>query len=280
MLRRILLLSIIAVSANSMAWQHHHRYNNYPTPTPTPAPAPTPTPTPTPAPVSGVGMLVPAYFDPAWDQTDWNTLISMAGQAPLMAIMNPNSGPGTSQNQGYATNVNAVNAAGGKVLGYVHTSYGARALSTVEQDVDTFFSWYNIKGIFLDEMAGTATSANLAYYQQLASYIRTHHPGMTIVGNPGGAVAEAFVTDKVADIFVDAEDVQSNVNSMSQPSWVNNFPASTFAEMSIQSGNDATETAWLVANRHIGWVYTTTLALTPDPYAALPSDFSAEVQAR
>lgn len=228
---------------------------------------------------STIGLLVPAYFDPSADQTDWNTLISAASQAPLMAIMNPNNGPGTSQNSAYTSNVNAINSAGGKVLGYVHTSYGARALATVEQDVDTFFSWYPIKGIFIDEMAGTATSANLAYYEQLAAYIRSKHPNMVIVGNPGGAFAEAFVTNKVADVFVDAEDVESNVNSMAQASWATSFPAATFAEMAIQSTADASETAWLVKNRHIGWVYTTTLPLNPDPYQALPSDFFSEIPA-
>lgn len=218
---------------------------------------------------------MPAYFDPVADKQDWNTLISAANQTSLIAIMNPNSGPGTSVDQNYVNNVNSINSAGGKVVGYVHTSYGARALADAEKDVDNFFAWYNIKGIFLDEMAATASSANLSYYKALAAYIRGKSASAIIVGNPGGAFDEAFVTNKVCDIFVDAEDIQSNVHNMAQPTWVNNYAATTFAAMSIQTSGDASETAWLKSHRRMGWVYTTTLPFNPNPYGALPSDFAS-----
>jgi hypothetical protein len=226
-----------------------------------------------------VGLLIPAYFDPASDQVDWNAMISAASQVPLMAIMNPNNGPGSSASQAYSSNIDAINAAGGKVLGYVHTSYGSRALADAEADVDTFYSWYNVKGIFLDEMANTSTSANQSYYTQLASYIHSHHPGAVIVGNPGASFPEAMITNKWADVFVDAEDIQSNVHNMTQPSWVNNYPATSFAAMSLQTSGDASETAWLVNNRHVGWTFTTTLPLDPNPYGSLPGDFSSVIPA-
>lgn len=224
---------------------------------------------------SKLGLLVPAYFDPTADQKDWNTLISAAGQTSLIAIMNPNSGPGTSANQAYVNNVNSINSAGGKVVGYVHTSYGSRSLADCEKEVDNYFAWYNVKGIFLDEYAASATTANLNYYKALAAYIRGKSATATIVGNPGGSFDQGFVSNQTADIFVDAEDIQSNVHNMTQPSWVSSYAPGTFAAMSLQTSGDPTETAWLKSHRRMGWVYTTTLSLNPNPYSALPSDFAS-----
>ena len=46
-------------------------------------------------PALGLGLLVPAYFYPLWwnsTANQWDDLIEAAGQVPLVAIMNPNSG--------------------------------------------------------------------------------------------------------------------------------------------------------------------------------------------
>jgi hypothetical protein len=220
---------------------------------------------------------VPAYFDPSADQADWNTLITAAAQVPLIAVMNPNSGPGGAADPSYASTIIELNNAGGQVIGYVHTSYGGRLLSDVEQEVASYVSWYAVKGIFIDEMASSATTANLDYYEQLASYIRTQLPGATIVANPGGAFDQAFADHQTADIYIDLEDTQANVHAATQAAWEAGFPASTFAEISIETTGDSAETAWLVANRRLGWLYTTTLPLNPNPYATLPADFTASL---
>jgi len=66
------------------------------------------------------GIVVPAYFYPGslWSSMNW-----AAGRVPLVAIMNPNSGPGTTQDPQYVAAVNSLRAADGKVIGYVSTSY-------------------------------------------------------------------------------------------------------------------------------------------------------------
>ena len=74
--------------------------------------------------VSGrLGLLVPAYIYPvaggAWDQ-----LAAVASTVPLIAIVNPNSGPGTASDPNYVSAINNVRAAGGGVIGYVPTDYG------------------------------------------------------------------------------------------------------------------------------------------------------------
>ncbi|MBS2027020.1 MAG: spherulation-specific family 4 protein [Deltaproteobacteria bacterium] len=220
---------------------------------------------------------MPAYWDPSADPDDWATLTSTASQVPLIAIMNPNSGPGSGPDTQYSDAIDAINTAGGSVVGYVHTSYGARPTADVESEIDDYFAWYNVQGIFFDEMANDATSAHLSYYEEIATYVRSNHPGSTIIANPGASFDEAFETNAVADIFVDEEDVQTNVHAATQAPWEAGYPASTFAEMSLQTTGDVAEIAWLVANRHAGWFYATTLDYSPNPYSALPSDFAESV---
>jgi hypothetical protein len=272
------LFMVLALTACFDVEAHHRRHQAASSTTPTvTTPAPVPVLTPTPSATTSIGLLVPAYFDPTVDQADWNTLISAAGMAPLMAVMNPDNGPGASQNPAYMSNVNAINAAGGKVIGYVHTSYGTRPLADVEQDVATYLAWYPVQGFFVDEMASSDSAANLSDYGQLAAYIRAQAPAAKIVANPGGTFGEGFPSNHVADVFIDEEDLQNNTNATAQASWVSAFPASMFAEIAIQSSADQAEVGWLVSTRHVGWVYTTSLPLDPNPYQTLPGDFIAEI---
>ena len=94
-----------------------------------------------------MGIVVPAYFYPG---SLWTSMNSAAGRVLLVAIMNPNSGPGAAQNPDYVAAVNAMRASGGKVIGYVSTSYATRGTNAVLTDIDRYFSWYAVDGIFLD----------------------------------------------------------------------------------------------------------------------------------
>lgn len=226
-----------------------------------------------------LGLLVPAYFYPSGSgATNWNQLDSAASQVPVMAIINPDSGPGSAPDSNYlAANIN-LDASGGSTLGYVYTSYGARSLQAVENDIANYFAWYQIDGIFLDEMAYNATQANLQYYTAIRNYIRNLYPQAIIVANPGTSFDQAFAQNQTADVFVDDEDTAANVNATAQASWEQAYPAAMFAEMAVQASSDPAEVAQL-APRNISWVYSTTLPLNPNPYAALPADFDQEVAA-
>jgi hypothetical protein len=225
-----------------------------------------------------VGLIVPAYFDPSTDATDWNRMASAATQVPLIAVMNPNSGPGSAPDPSYTAAIMTLDGSGGSTLGYVHTSYGYRKLSAVKQEIARYFSWYPIDGIFVDEMATSATQANLRYYTAIKNYIRQLYPQAIIVANPGTSFDAAFAQAGVADVFIDEEDSQSNVNATPQAAWTQSYPAALFAEIAVQSSGDAQEVT-LLSSRNLAWVYSTTLPLNPNPYAALPSDFDQEVAA-
>ena len=72
-----------------------------------------------------VGVIVPAYFNPAADPGDWAAMTAAAAEIPLTAIINPNNGPvAGSADPSYVSAINALEAAGGKVVGYVNTGGG------------------------------------------------------------------------------------------------------------------------------------------------------------
>lgn len=223
-----------------------------------------------------VGLIVPAYFDPGSDPTDWSRLAMAATQVPIMAVVNPDSGPGLRFDPDYVAAIDDFDASGGSTLGYVYTLYGHRSLTDVEKDIWTYFAWYPVDGIFIDQMAFNATPKNLKYYIELKNYIRRLYPWAIIVANPGTSFDEAFARARVADVFVDDEDTQINVNATPQPSWEFFYPASMFAEIAVQSQSDPSEAGFL-AQRHLGWLYSTTRTLDSNPYAALPADFEQEV---
>src|SRR5262245_14170756 len=105
--------------------------------------------------------MVAAYFTPGpkWDAMNW-----AAARVPLIAIMNPNSGPGAGQSGSYVAALASLHASGGKVIGYVSSDYARRSLTDVKADIDKYLLWYAVDGFFIDEMTNDADAGHLDYY--------------------------------------------------------------------------------------------------------------------
>lgn len=133
-------------------------------------------------PVSAQSLLVPLYVYPG---CSWDSIISLKTQYPvdIVIIANPASGPGSQQDQVYATYIQKMRDAGIGVLGYVWTDYGKRDVSEVEADIDRWFSWYNVSGIFFDGV--NLSVGREGYYSNLADYVRAKSKLYLVVGNPG-----------------------------------------------------------------------------------------------
>ncbi len=224
-----------------------------------------------------VNILLPAYFYPSSDpdQSFWDEMTAAAGQVSITAIMNPDSGPGTSVNYDYTTAVDAFRAAGGKVLGYVHTSYGAHSQAEVLSEVASYAGFYNIDGIFIDEMSNK--SVDLEYYQSLYSSIKLSNPGYRIFGNPGTNTLESYLT--AADVLVTFEN-QTRYDAYTPDTWTNNYTADHFAHLLYNVQNEAAMLAnvALAADRNVGYLYITNDTL-PNPWDTLPHYWNAEVSA-
>ena len=213
-------------------------------------------------------MAVPAYFYPGslWTQMDAATLTLQ------LAVMNPNSGPGSGADPQYQSAVQTAQKAGITVVGYVDTSYANRRLSAVERDVDNYYRWYGVNGIFFDEASTDcryATPSN-AYYARLNAYVKAKGGTARTILNPGTQTNECYVRD--ADILLTFEGPDlTYVNSYSAPSWVTKYSPSHFwhliygASTSMAMSQDVS----LSKHRNVGYVYVTPDTLD-NPWDTLP----------
>ncbi len=210
-------------------------------------------------------MAVPAYFHPS----KWARL-KRAGSPLGLAVMNPNNGPGAAVDPQYQSAVRSAQAAGITVVGYVYTSYAARGLSAVEADVNAYYRWYGVDGIFFDE--ASTNCADAAYYAKLNSFVKAKGGAARTILNPGTQTNECFVAD--ADILLTFEGSDADyVSSYSAPRWVARYPPEHFWHIIYGASTPGamTRAVHLSKRRGAGFVYVTPSTL-PNPYDTLPSD--------
>src|SRR3989475_8931166 len=158
-------------------------------------PSSSPPPTSGVAALSGVsGFKSSLYINPGPNGINWQPLIA-AKQAhprvPIIAMINPNSGPGTSYDSNFNTGINNMRASGIIVLGYIGTKYCAMTLSTAEGQIDTYHSFYKLDGFLFDEMKNT--SGCESYYSTLTNYAKSTYGDTLIIGNPGTSTIQSYV---------------------------------------------------------------------------------------
>ena len=153
-------------------------------------------------------------------------MTAAASKTNITSIMNPASGSGSAANSDYTAAVNTFRAAGGKVIGYVPTNYGARAQAGVLAEVDKYQHFYNEDGIFLDEMSNLAS--NLAFYQTVYSSIKAINSAYSVFGNAGTNTLETYLTP--ADVLVTFEN-QTSYADYVPDAWTQNYAADRFAPL-------------------------------------------------
>jgi len=223
-------------------------------------------------------LLVPAYFYPVAGG-GWDQMAAAAKSAPVTAILNPDSGPGSSADPAYAAAINKLLDHDGHVVAYIHTSYGQRSLAIVKAEVRAYASFYQLDGFFVDEMATDA--ADIPYYQHLYAYIKKINRHYEVIGNPGTSTQRSYLTAPTADVLVDFEDNQSAYPSAAPPSWVRKFRAQQFGNIVGEAASvSAMEADLLLAHeRNAGYVYVTDQNINDDntAYDRLPAYWSQEV---
>ena len=237
-------------------------------------------PTPVPARAAwGTGnqhQLVPAYFYPdGWNtQNNWQRMCDAMNRTrgASTAVMNPNSGPGAAASSDYARAIAGCHARGQHVIGYVHASYGSRALATVRSEIDAYYAFYpGIDGIFLDDMSND--SATRTYYRSLYRYIRGKPRPHEVVGNPGAAATSAWqLATPVADAVVVFEGTAAVYANWSPPPWVRSQVASRISTFVYATPDETTMRRVCSSSKakNAGYMYVTGDVL-PNPWDTLPS---------
>jgi hypothetical protein len=175
-------------------------------------------------------VIFPLYIYPGTNCAAWTSLISSISAhntIQFLIIINPDSGPGAVNSQP-DTNYQAciaqlftTGAASGnnvKILGYVATGFGDRAVSAVNADIDTYMGWtstYRPQGIFFDQAATAA--ASLANYQTFSARVKTDLGSTAyVVLNPGTApVSTGYFS--IANLVVTFEGNYADFSTASIP---------------------------------------------------------------
>ena len=218
------------------------------------------------------GVIVPLFTYPT--SPTWNEVIQAKlanPSVPIIAIINPDSGPGVVQDSNYKQGIDALRSAGVTVLGYVYTQYAQRNLTSAEADISTYHGWYNISGILFDEMSNVVGNEN--YYSTLSSYAKSLGYVLT-AGNAGTSVPASYIgTVNIINIYEN----QGLPLTSSLASWTGAYSKQNFAMVSygVSSVNSSYEAS---ASNYVSWIYITDANL-PNPYDVLPTYFASEVAA-
>lgn len=221
--------------------------------------------------------IVPAYFYPYPTSAAWNSLNSLAVKMPTTVIVNPNSGPGKALDQNYVKAIANLHASGGKVIGYISSSYGKRNISEVTKDINTYLAFYKLDGFFIDEMTNDLAPSHLQYYQSLRGYIKALSSKYRVTGNPGTSIPELYLTLPIADDFVVFEDTLQKFKRQITPSWEANYAPNRFISIVYNSPRaDMAAVMKINTRRGVGSLFVTSLAM-PDPYFKLPKNWGADM---
>lgn len=226
-----------------------------------------------------VELLVPAYFYPSGHgATAWKAMTAAAKRTKIHAILNPASGPGSKVDPTYVKTVDAFRATGGKLYGYVTSSYGKRTPDEVLADVAKYQQFYKIDGLFLDEMDNTPK--NLASYREITRRVHESIPGSLVIGNPGTTVPEAYVRDGAADVVVTFENFYKLDADAAPEAWQSSYPARRFARIvhTVPDAKAFRTTLDRTKSRNVGYLFITD-ALMPNPYDRLPTFWTELVDA-
>jgi hypothetical protein len=222
-------------------------------------------------------LLVPAYFYPAGPGvTAWDKLDAAGAQVPIVAIANPDSGPGAQVDPNYTATLSKAQQAGVVLIGYVSTSYGNRPLEAVKADIDAWPVRYpQINGFFLDEQASAA--AKIDHYGHIYDYIKSQRPGYAVFSNPGTLCDSGFLTRPATDTACLFENKQGFATYV-RPAWASMLPGSRSAALaySVKQPDKMKQFFKRAQAQGVGYFYVTDRA-GANPWDGLPTYWQQEV---
>jgi len=203
-------------------------------------------------------LLVPAYFYPGGKgAAEWDRLLAAADEAPIVAIVNPASGPGKRRDPNYTAVLKRAKAAGVRTIGYVSTRYAKRPLADVFGDVDAWARFYpDVEGIFFDEQPSDFKFVD--HYGRLSAYVRTKIRGALIIANPGTLCDELYVKRSAADVETLFENGRG-FDAFKMPAWTRAYSRRRFAALpyAVKTAEQMTAFVRLAQERRLGYLYVT-----------------------
>src|SRR3989449_5782304 len=220
------------------------------------------------------GVVIPLYTYPT--DGSWAATLQARNahpNVPIIAVINPNNGPGGSSDPNYVQGVKNFQSAGVIVLGYVATGYASHAMSNLDAQINSYWNLYRVDGIFFDEMANNQGNEN--YYSTLNTYVKSLGMTMTM-GNPGTSTLKSYVGTLDSIIIYES----AGTPSLSYPASATFYPSYSksnfgFLAYSVPSLDTSFETS---ASTYVQWMYITNDGLS-NPWDTLPPYLMTEVGA-
>jgi hypothetical protein len=224
-----------------------------------------------------IRLLVPAYFDPDSHPQAWSDLIEAAHSVPIIAIVNPCDGPGTSVNKAYKDEIDRARKAGVTVVGYVLTGGGSGPIDYVKTDISRWRDFYpNINGIFFDEQSDSNDNDKISFYKEIFAYARGKIDHALVIGNPGTTFPERYFSEANADIECIFES-DKGFDTFSMPAWTGKYGPERFAVLPLDvPQNRLLSYLDRAVNLRVGNVYVTDDRLD-NPWDRLPGYWKQEV---
>jgi hypothetical protein len=225
-------------------------------------------------------LLVPAYFYPAGPGLlAWKRLLEAASKIKVVAIVNPDSGPGDRRNADYSSILQAAKDKGMRVVGYVSTGYGKRPLPEVKLEIARWVDLYpQINGFFLDQQSIDAR--DVVFYTEIRNDARQKIKDALVINNPGAICDVSYFARGVSDvtcIFATFE----GFDQLSPPAQFWQYNPSRFAALPYQI-TDAKTMRLVISDalvKRIGYLYISDAAKGSNPWAQLPAYWDEEVEA-
>ena len=201
---------------------------------------------------AALSLAVPAYFHPAVAPREWRRLARLADMLRFV-IINVHNGPGETPEPRYGPAIEALQAAGIRVIGYVDTDYGSRPPAEVGRDAATYRDRYGIEGVFMDQVSDGLDQ--LDHYAQCVLAVRTVGARFVVL-NAGTHPHPGYVD--LANVTVTFEGAWADYLALSVPEWVHRYPSTRFCHLvhSMPRANFA-KGLDLAAGRHVSSVFLT-----------------------
>ena len=209
------------------------------------------------------GVIVPLYDYPG---QEWNQVAQakqMYPTVPVIAIVNPSNGPGTSQDPNFISGIQLLQSTGVTVLGYIPTGYGSVPASEIDQEINSYSQMYQLSGVFFDQMASVPGFES--YYAGLTSYAKSLGYTMT-VGNSGSWVPPSYIGTVDNIVIYENYGLPSTGYLCAL-----GYQKSDFSLMSY--GDSPLDSSFVLnASANVGYLYITD-GTWPTPYTSLPTYF-------
>jgi hypothetical protein len=224
-----------------------------------------------------VHLLVPAYFYPSGEgEKPWARVIEASARVPIVAIVNPDSGPGKTRDPNYMRVFERARGSKLTLIGYVPLGYARRPVGEVKDDVDRWIQLYpRINGFFFDEQPSGADQA--PFVLECFAHARQRLGHAVLVSNPGVLCAPEYLEGEQPPVVCLFEH-ERGFDTYRSPAWVHERGAQHFATLHYHR-ETAERMKSLVAEslaQGAAFVYVTD-AGGANPWDRLPTYWASEV---